>query len=77
MTAYINKLNDKYYVKDTAHTELKIDNNNNKVVNLNMDFYRHVSNWKNGSLNGIYQGIVQSFDKNNNNDKAKMKVMKP
>ena len=77
VTAYVNKLSDlNIDVEDTAHITLgikKIDNNDNKVVNLNMDFYRHdvtrtcLVIGKNGSLKWDFiKGIVQSFDKNNN-----------
>ena len=45
MTASVNKLSDlNIDVEDTSHITLGIkkDNNNQyKIVNLNMDFYRH------------------------------------
>ena len=70
MTAYVNKLSDlNIDVEDTAHITLgikKIDNNDNKVVNLNMDFYRHdvtrtcLVIGKNGSLKWDFiKGIVK------------------
>ena len=77
VTAYVNKLSDlDIDVEDTAHITLgikKLDNTDNKVVNLNMDFYRHdvtrkcLVIGKNGSLKWDFiKGIVQNFDKNKN-----------
>ena len=77
VTAYVSKLSDlNIDVEDTAHITLgikKFDNTDNKVVNLNMDFYRHdvtrkcLVIGKNGSLKWDFiKGIVQIFDKNNN-----------
>ena len=77
VTAYVNKLSDlNIDVEDTAHITLgikKVDNTNSKVVNLNMDFYRHdvtrtcLVIGKNGSLKWDFiKGTVQNFDKNKN-----------
>ena len=91
VTASVNKLSDlNIDVEDTAHITLGIKKDNNiqyKIVNLNMDFYRHdvtrtcLVIGKNGSLKWDFiKGIVQSFDKNNNKwvtfIKQKMKLMK-
>lgn len=77
VTAYVNKLSDlNIDVEDTAHITLGIKKDNNiqhKIVNLNMDFYRHdvtrtcLVIGMNGSLKWDFiKGTVQNFDKNKN-----------
>lgn len=75
--AHVDKLSDlNIDVEDTAHITLgikKVNNIKHKILNLNMDFYRHDATrtclviGKNGSLKWDFiKGIVKKFDKNKN-----------